>query len=155
MNIQQGLLLKSTAALDNTIFAGALIYITECNDDGAVGFIINRSFERSLDELEEFKHSVYFPLYEGGPVDKEHLFFIHRRPDKVDDGTPISGAICYGGNFGQAVIGINNKNLSAADIKIFVGYCGWGSGELEAEIAEGSWVIATVTENYLFSDFIR
>jgi putative transcriptional regulator len=155
MNIQKGLLLKSTAALDNTIFAGAAIYITECNAGGAVGFIINRSFERSIDELEEFKHSVYFPLYDGGPVDKEHLFFIHRRPDRINDGIQISGAIFYGGNFRQAINGINNKSLSAADIKIFVGYCGWDAGELEAEIAEGSWVIATGTEDYLFSDFVR
>ena len=141
MTLQPGLIIKSTAALDETLFEGVMICITECNTNGAMGFIINQPFGRSLHELEEFKHSPYFALYNGGPVDNEHLFFIHRRPDLIEEGAPVSSGIYYGGHFSQAVAAIQNKSLTQYDIKIFVGYCGWDAGELEAEIEEGSWMI--------------
>lgn len=139
MKPQTGKLLKATAALIGTNFENAVILITDYNDNGATGFVINKVFARILNELEEFKHSPAFPLYEGGPVDTEHLFFIHRRPDIVEEGKAIGDGIYFGGNFKQAITAINNKSLTVSDIKIFVGYCGWNAGELEAEIAEGSW----------------
>lgn len=150
MNLQAGLFLHSTSALDDSYFADSIIYLTECNADGALGFVINRSFGRSLNELEEFKHSRFFPLYEGGPVDKEHLFFLHCRPELITSGTLVSGYVFSGGDFRQALNGINNKSLSAEDIKLFIGYCGWDAGELEAEIAEGSWEIKNEADGLVF-----
>ncbi len=150
MNLQAGITLKSTAALKDTIFADAVIFLTEYNEGGAVGFIINRPFNRSLNELQEFKWSPAFPLFEGGPVDHEHVFFLHRRPDIIQDGTPVGDGVFWSGNFRQAVNGINNKMLSSTDIKIFVGYCGWDTGELEAEIVEGSWIVTQRTGESVF-----
>jgi putative transcriptional regulator len=142
MKLQSGMLLKATTALNGTNFENSVILITEYNEKGATGFVINKPFARTLNELEEFKQSPDFPLYDGGPVDTVHLFFIHRRPDLVEDGKAIGDGFYYGGNFKQAVKAINNKSLTPTDIKIFIGYCGWDAGELEAEIAEGSWEAA-------------
>lgn len=141
MKLQAGIFLKSTDALKDTLFAQATIFITAYNAGGAVGFVINRPFGRSLNELEEFKRSSYFPLYDGGPVDQAHLYFLHRRPDLIEEGTPVDKGIYLGGDFRQAVAGIDNESLSSKDIKIFVGYCGWDPGELETELEEGSWMI--------------
>ena len=138
MPLQAGTFLKSTDALNGTVFEQTTIFITEYNTQGALGFVINKPFSRPLNELEEFKHSPAFPLYEGGPVDQEHLFFVHQRPDLVEGGTAV-GVIYYGGDFKQAVAAINKGELTTTDIKIFIGYCGWDAGELEAEIEEGSW----------------
>lgn len=151
MKLDAGLFIQSTEALNETLFSQATIFITEYNSGGAVGFVINKPFGRSLNELVEFKHSPYFLLYDGGPVDQEHLFFLHRRPDLIDAGTPVGNGIFSGGNFRQAVTAINNKSLSARDIKILVGYCGWNAGELEAEIEEGSWIITESTTQDMFS----
>lgn len=139
MRPQTGMLIRATALLNGTNFDNAIILITEYNEKGAVGFVINKPFARKLNELEEFKHSPAFPLYEGGPVDTEHLFFIHQRPGVIQEGKFIGEDIYYGGNFKQAITAINNKSLTVSGIKIFVGYCGWNPGELDAEIAEGSW----------------
>jgi putative transcriptional regulator len=139
MKPHTGMLIRATAVLNGTNFDNAVILITEYNEKGAVGFVINKPFARKLNELEEFKHSPAFPLYEGGPVDTEHLFFIHCRPDIVQEGQLIGDAIYYSGNFKQAITAINNKTLTETGIKLFIGYCGWNEGELEAEIAEGSW----------------
>lgn len=150
MKLQAGIFLKSTEALNDTVFSQATILITEYNTKGAVGYVLNRPFGRSLNELEEFKQSPDFPLYDGGPVDKEHLFFLHRRPDRIAEGTLVGNGIFLGGNFKQAVAGINDQSLTANDIKIFVGYCGWDAGELEAEIEEGSWTVAEGTKEMVF-----
>jgi len=150
MELQAGLFLKSTDALNDTVFFEATILITESNANGALGFVLNKPFGRSLNELEEFKKSFDVPLYEGGPVDQEHLFFIHQRPDLIEEGARVGNGIYYGGNFQQAVDGINDKSLTKDDIKIFVGYCGWDAGELEAEIEEGSWVIIEGNHEIIF-----
>lgn len=151
MQLQAGIFLKSTDALNDTVFSQVTIFITEYNAKGALGFVLNKPFGRSLNELEEFKDSPYFPLYEGGPVDQAHLFFVHRRPDLIEEGTLVGNGLYYGGNFQQAVAAINDNNLTANDIKIFVGYCGWDAGELEAEIEEGSWEIIDVNHQMIFN----
>lgn len=139
--MKAGQFLTSTSLLDEDYFAKAVIYLTEYNEKGAMGFVVNRPFPRRFNELEEFKHSAPFPLYEGGPVDQEHLFFLHRRPDLIGGGTFVSGDVYTGGDFKEAVRLINNKTLTEKDIKLFIGYCGWDPQELEAEVAEGSWTL--------------
>lgn len=140
--MKAGQFLTSTSLLDEDYFANAVILLTECNDKGAMGFITNRPFPRRLNELEEFKHSIAFPLYEGGPVDQEHLFFVHSRPDLIQGGEPAGDHLYVGGDFAAAVRLLNNKTLTEKDIKLFIGYCGWDTEDLEAEVAEGSWTVS-------------
>jgi putative transcriptional regulator len=142
MPFQAGTIIKSTEALNGTYFEAASIIITEFNDNGAVGFIINRLWPRQLNELQEFKNTP-FVLYEGGPVEQDHLFFVHKRPDIVEGGVSVRNNLYYGGNFKQVVDGINQNLLSTSNLKIFVGYCGWNTSELEAEIEDESWEITT------------
>lgn len=153
MDPLQGIFLKSTAALDTTFFEGSCIFIAEHNAKGALGFIINQSFGRSLNELEEFQNTLAFPIYTGGPVDQEHLYFIHCRPDLIADGQLITDNLYLGGNFQQAVACINNRTLTTADLKIFIGYCGWNYGELEAEIEEGSWTLEEKMNEEVFMNW--
>jgi putative transcriptional regulator len=139
--MKPGLFLKSTSLLNDTSFEDAVIFITEYNEKGAMGFVVNQKFSRKLNELEEFKNGRPFPIHIGGPVDGEHLFFIHRRPDLIKGGEPVTGNIYLGGDFKSAVRNIDNHILTDKDLKIFIGYCGWDYGELEDEIAEGSWEV--------------
>jgi putative transcriptional regulator len=144
-----GTFIKSTFLLNETFFENAIILITEYNENGAVGFVVNKTFPRRFNELEEFKTNISFPLYEGGPVDTEHLFFIHQRPDLITGGKLVANDIYLGGDFKEAVRLINSKAITGSDIKLFIGYCGWDSGELDSEVEEGSWSI--VQEGPLFS----
>lgn len=139
MNI--GYFLASTQLLNDTYFEDALLFITENNENGALGFVVNKLFPRRINELAEFQRSIPFPLYEGGPVDQEHLYFIHRRPDLITGGEPVTDNIYLGGDFKAAMKHINNGTITGKDIRIFIGYCGLNQQELEEEIAEGSWVL--------------
>jgi len=139
--MKPGIFIKSTSLLDDTVFEKSVIFVTEYNEKGAMGFIINKEFPRKLNDLEEFKHIIPFPIHLGGPVDQEHLYFVHQRLDLIEGGVPVTDNIFLGGDFKSAVKKIDNNILSEKDIKIFIGYCGWDYLELDEEIAEGSWVI--------------
>lgn len=139
--MKQGVFIKSTSLQDDPPFDGSLIFITEYNEKGAMGFIVNKAFPRKLNELEEFKHIISFPIYLGGPVDQEHLYFVHQRPDLIEGGQLVAGGIFLGGDFTAALRNIDNGTLTGKDIKIFIGYCGWDHTELDEEIAEGSWEV--------------
>lgn len=151
MNIDRGTFLISTPALDDPNFKRAVIFICEHNENGFMGFVVNKLFSRKFNELEEFNQSIAFPLFAGGPVKKENIFFLHRRPDVIQEGISVTASVYLGGNFEQAVACINNNTILADDIKLFIGYCGWDSNELEEEIAEGSWSIADPAMEVIFS----
>ena len=78
---------------------------------------------------------------DGGPVDREHLFVLHKRPDIIDGGIKISNGLYWGGNINQVIEAINTRGANKQEIQLFIGYCGWDLGELEAEVEEGSWTI--------------
>ncbi|MGN7784579.1 YqgE/AlgH family protein [Niabella sp. 22666] len=152
MSHYQGKILSSTSSMDDPNFGSSVVFIAEHNERGALGFVINKIFNRTLNELVEFSGSPAFPLYEGGPVDQEHLYFVHRRNDIIPGGAPVIDDIYLGGDFQKTIEQINNHNLTSKDIKIFIGYCGWDTGELEAEIAEGSWEVKALDVIALFTD---
>jgi len=139
--MKPGLFLKSTSLLNDTLFENSLIFIAEYNEKGAMGFVVNQKFPRKLNELEEFKNVNPFPIHLGGPVDQEHLYFIHQRPDLIEGGEPVTDNIFLGGDFKSVVRNIDNHILTEKDCRIFIGYCGWDYHELDDEIAEGSWEV--------------
>lgn len=151
MNIKPGKILLSTPSLQDPHFDKTVIYLAEYNQNGALGFVINKIFPRVFNELTAYKNSKPFTLYEGGPVENESLYFLHRRPSVIEGGTLITGDTYLGGNFDQLVQGINHNTISAMDIKLLIGYCGWDNGELETEITEGSWVLTDINSATVFA----
>ena len=145
----QGKTIVATSELDGSWFDKAMIFITEQNDKGTTGFVLNKLFLRKLNELEEFKHSAEIDLYNGGPVGIEHIYFLHTKPELLQ-GTKVTAEIYFGGDFHKAVELLSKGKLSADEVKVFIGYCGWDADELEAEIEEGSWVIIDEANKSVF-----
>ena len=141
-NLKSGVYINSTDALNVSFFEDTTILIVQHNEAGSLGFVTNKSFGKSLHELNEFNHSKPFPLMDGGPVDRDHLFVLHKRPDLIEGGEQISNGLYLGGNMEQVIEAINTVGANKEDIQLFIGYCGWDAGELEAEVEEGSWTIS-------------
>ena len=139
--LKAGFYIKSTAALIGSFFEHTTILLVEHNEAGSIGFVTNKAFGKSLHELIEFNHVKPFPLMDGGPVDREHLFVLHKRPDLIDGGIQITNGYYLGGNMGQVIEAINTSDANTEEIQLFIGYCGWDTGELEAELEEESWTI--------------
>ena len=140
--MKAGNYIKSSSELIGDFFENTIILIVKHNEEGTVGFVTNKAFGKSLHELIEFNHSKPFPLMDGGPVDRDHLFVLHKRPDLIEGGEPVSNGLYMGGNMEQVIQAINTQAANKEDIQLFIGYCGWDEGELEAELEEGSWILS-------------
>ena len=141
-DLKAGLYINSTDALIGSFFENTTILLVQHNEEGSLGFVTNKSFEKSLHELIEFNHVKPFPLMDGGPVDRDHIFVLHKRPDLVDGGEQIPNDLYLGGNMKQVIDAINTKSANKQEIQLFIGYCGWDAGELEAEVEDGSWTLS-------------
>ena len=138
-NLKAGISIKSTALLNGSFFEETSILIVEHDEAGTTGFVTNKPFGKSLNDLIEFNHAKPFPLMDGGPVDRAHLFVLHKRPDLIEGGKQVTNGLYLGGKMEQVIEAINNGSATQEEIQLFIGYCGWDVGELEAEMAEGSW----------------
>ena len=140
-DLKAGNYIKYTDALNGSIFENTTILLVKNTPTGTIGFVTNKPLYKSLHQLIEFKTSKPFPLMDGGPVDREHLFVLHKRPDLISGGEQITNTLYLGGNMQEVIEAINNSGATNQDIQLFIGYCGWDAGELEAEMEEGSWAI--------------
>ena len=117
--------------------------LTELAESNVVGFILNRPLEFTIQDLLPEINS-QFKIYEGGPVEQDNLYFVHRVPDLIPDSIAVSNGIYWGGNFCSLKKLLQNNILDATEIRFFLGYSGWGEQQLLEEIETDSWF---VTEN--------
>jgi len=140
-DLKAGIYIKSTDALIGGFFEHTTILIVKHNEEGSLGFVTNKPFGKSLHELIEFNHAKPYPLMDGGPVDRDHLFVLHKQPNLIEGGEKITNGLYLGGNMVQVIEAINTGSATQEEIQLFIGYCGWDAGELEAELNEGSWTL--------------
>jgi putative transcriptional regulator len=139
--IQKGnLLIAKPSILTDRSFNRAIIYLTEHNESGSVGFILNKPSKYLLKDLIFEIHSD-LKVYIGGPVEQENLYFIHTVPELIPDSIEVSKGIFWGGNY-EAVKSLINQNLiKNNEIRFFLGYSGWTFEQLEDELKENTWAI--------------
>ncbi len=150
LKIENGdVLLAQPFSLD-TNFRRTAVMLTDHHDDGTVGFIVNRPLDVQVNELisglHDFKSQVYF----GGPVATDSIHYIHNVGDLLDDSIKIKHGIYWGGDFEKLKFLIDTKLIQPTNIRFYVGYSGWSSGQLAEELSHGSWVVADIDTNHLF-----
>ena len=147
---KKGRLLASEPYLPDPNFERTIILLTEHNEDGSVGFVLNKPSESIVNEVVEEIKGFQSKIYIGGPVQQDTLHFIHRNLT-LSDSIEVADGIFWGGNFEQLLLLIESKQIDIMDIKFFLGYSGWSPGQLEEEIKADSWIISDqVTEDLLF-----
>lgn len=144
--IQKGnLLIAKPSILNDKSFNRAIIFITEHNENGSVGFVMNKPSKFLLKDLVS-EIQADFKVYIGGPVEQDNLYFIHTLPFLIPDSVEIVAGIYWGGNY-EAVKSLLNQNLiNDSEIRFFLGYSGWTFEQLETELKENSW--ALLENNY-------
>ena len=116
------------------------ILMVDHKTTGTVGFIINKKLEYTLDELMENVSSP-FPMYYGGPVEQDNLFFIHNAGHLIPGSIRIDNKLFWGGEFEKVLALVKDGVLGPKDIRFFLGYSGWSKGQLQQEIGAKSWVV--------------
>ena len=139
---RKGDLLISEPFLADPNFARTVILLCEHNDDGSLGFVLNKKAQVKLNELIEGVGDRQDDIYVGGPVQQNTLQFIHRNDGLIEGGIEVRDGVFWGGNFEQMLTMMESKLIKPDDIKFFVGYSGWVSGQLKSELEINSWIIS-------------
>ena len=95
----KGRVLIAEPFLPGPYFNRSIILLTECNKEGAMGFVLNKSSDLYPDEVIDDLFSFKGELYLGGPVSSDTLFFVHRLGDRVPGSVKITGDLYWGGDF--------------------------------------------------------
>jgi putative transcriptional regulator len=127
-----GRLLVASPDLNDPYFAGTVIYMLAHDDNGALGVVLNR--RRDHEEPQGVT------LWDGGPVGRNRVFVLHddvtaRGSVQIDDVAVATD---------PAILDELFAGRGPAHARVFVGYAGWGPGQLEGEIADGAWHTETV-----------
>jgi len=137
------LLIAEPSIIGDISFNRSIVLLTDYNTEGAIGFILNKPLDYTIGDLiPELKSS--FKVFNGGPVEQDNLYFIHKCPDLIPNSVEISLGIFWGGDFDVVAKLLAESKIDANDIKFFLGYSGWESNQLNEELKSNAWV---VTEN--------
>jgi putative transcriptional regulator len=143
------LLIAEPSILSDKSFNRSVIYLTEHNAEGSVGFILNKPTSYVLSDLiPELNND--FTIYTGGPVEQENLYFIHKLPNLIPDSIQITNDIYWGGNFETLTNLLNSNTIKESDIRFFLGYSGWTKKQLTEELNESNWIVIENSLTNLF-----
>jgi len=145
-----GILLIADPFLKDPNFMRTVVFLTEHRDEGTVGFVINRQYENTLDELIPELGGHKLPVFYGGPVQMNTIHFLHRYPQEIPGGVEVMDGIYWGGEFDNVIELINSGKIDPDKIRFYIGYSGWSNGQLETEMAEKTWLTVNATRSLIF-----
>ena len=145
------LLIAEPAIIGDVSFNRSIVLLADHTDEGSIGFILNKPLEYNINDLIPEVEAT-FKVYNGGPVEQDNLYFIHKIPHLIPNSIEISLGIFWGGDFSKVAELIKDNTIKENDIKFFLGYSGWESSQLESELKASSWV---VTENIYKKNIIE
>lgn len=145
------LLVAEPSIIGDMSFNRSVILLADHTEQGSIGFILNKPLPYTLGDLIT-ETDANIKVFNGGPVEQDNLYFIHKVPELIPDSIEISNGIYWGGNF-EIVLGLlNSGQLVDSDIRFFLGYSGWEPSQLDRELHSSSWV---VSENVYRNELIK
>lgn len=140
----QGSMLISEPFLQDAYFQRSVVLLVEHTAHGSMGFVLNKKTELTVNSFfPDLKNFPEIPIYLGGPVASNRLFFIHTLGDiLIPDAVKINERLYFDGDFEALKHYILNGQPVEGKIKFFLGYSGWTEGQLKNEIDHNSWVVS-------------
>ncbi len=152
LNLQKGRVLISEPFLNDPQFRRTVVLLSDHNTEGSVGFIINRLLSITSNEIVPDILDFNFPLFYGGPVEKNTLHFIHKVGHLIEGSQEIMEGIFWGGDIEMVNDLLNKKIVTPDEFRFFIGYSGWSSNQLEDEISDKTWWVADASVDIIFDD---
>ena len=140
-----GSFLVARPVLEDPSFNQSVVLLLQHSPEGALGLVVNRPAKVG---------GVPFPVFSGGPCEAEGLLMLHGHADwacsSADEQAPAVAPGIYLGN--ASCLGKVNEAPVGQDLRyrLFLGYAGWGAGQLEGELAAGAWGVTAATGELLF-----
>ena len=151
-SLQKGALLVSEPMLPDPNFFRSVILLTKHDPSGTVGFVLNHISVVNVDNvLPEFGVEG-IPIFIGGPVGNDQLFFIHTLGHQISGTTEIMDGLYMGGDMEELETLLNSGIASIDQVRFFVGYSGWEDEQLALEVEDNSWIVAETTPQQVMRD---
>ncbi len=146
-SVRAGTLLLASTDLTEPTFARSVIYIIEHNDGGSLGVILNRMSQTAVHNiLPQWTDLAASPqaLFIGGPVKQDAALCLGVAKHGVDI-EAVEGLRPVDGRVVLVDLDADHELLANVleGVRIFAGYAGWGIGQLDAELAQDSWLLAS------------
>jgi len=151
--IEAGSLLISEPFMNDPNFLRTVVLMCEHNQNGSLGFVLNKEVAglKLVDVMEDVGKGD-FPLYLGGPVDRNLLQFIHSLGNEIEHSIEIAKGVYWGGDFDQLKFLLREDFVRKSNIKFFLGYSGWSEGQLEDELNQNAWMVTKSDQRGIFGD---
>ena len=150
MESLQGHLLIASPTLADPNFARTVVLIAVHGDDGALGLVLNRELTVSIQEVwgqvATSRCVRNEPPRQGGPISGT-LMAVHDR-------RALANLVVTDDIYVATELGTMESLISSEEgtVLFFLGHSGWGPGQLESELAEGSWLVLPATPEHIFGD---
>ncbi|MFT3948710.1 MAG: YqgE/AlgH family protein [Agriterribacter sp.] len=150
VELSAGILLIAEPFLKDPNFMRTVVLLCDHQEEGSFGFVLNKHFRLSLDELIPEFEGMKIPVFSGGPVQADTLHFLHSYPELLPGSHKITDGVYWGGDFEMMKDLLLRGDLDQKRIRFYVGYSGWGSNQLADEMKVKSWLTATARKNIIF-----
>lgn len=154
MNLTHQFLIAMPAMTDPN-FQGAVVYVCEHGDKGALGLVINRPTDLTLGQLFDkidLKLEIALlreaPVFFGGPVQTERGFVLHQPRGSYSSSLPMGEDIAL--TTSKDVLEDVARGAGPQRMLVTLGYAGWGQGQLEHEVSENAWLTLPANESIIF-----
>ncbi|MBE0651086.1 MAG: YqgE/AlgH family protein, partial [Bacteroidales bacterium] len=146
----KGQVLLSEPFMGDFYFGRSVVLLAEHNSEGSFGLILNKSIRTKLsDALKDFPE-LDIPMFLGGPVDANRLFFIHTLGERIESSIQLMDGLYWGGSMESVKEMASLNLLNEHNIRFFLGYSGWGTNQLEGELKRNSWAVTRITPGQIF-----
>jgi len=145
-----GILLIADPFLKDPNFLRTVVFLCEHKAEGSFGFVLNRKYENTLDELIPGLEDLKLPVFYGGPVQMDTIHFLHQYPEEIPGSEEVIKGVYWGGDFERVVEMLKTGQADPDKIRFYIGYSGWSDGQLNSELEEKSWLTVAGTRKIIF-----
>lgn len=150
IDLAPGILLIADPFLKDPNFLRTVVFLCEHKEEGSFGFVLNRQYENSLDELIPELEGFKIPVYYGGPVQLDSIHFVHQYPNEIPGGQEVIKGVYWGGDFEAVVNFIKKGDVDSNKIRFYIGYSGWTENQLKDEMNEKTWLTVKASRKLVF-----
>ena len=148
----QGKILISEPFLCDHIFGRSVILLVDHTKEGTMGLVLNKPLPLFLNDiLQDFNYQENIPIYKGGPLSTDTLFYLHTL-ECITDSLPISNGLYLNGDFNAIKEYILQGNPIKGKIRFFLGYSGWEYEQLHRELEENTWLVSTESKDTIMDE---
>ncbi len=145
-----GNLLLSEPTMNDYHFGRSVVLLIDHNDEeGTFGVIMNKRLRMRLNEIVDGFEDLDAPVYLGGPVADNQIFFMHTLGDLIPESYPIMEGLYWGGDAETLDTLIATGIADPTQVRFFLGYSGWSPGQLVNELARNSWIVSKTDSDTL------